>query len=87
MCVCQRNEQKRIKHSEKLKSSPRPPQNQGRKPREDFNQAAVRRVEEDAEKHCSSQSATGPTDLRTSVFSELQSAVKPCQHGSGSCRT
>jgi hypothetical protein len=33
------------------KSSHRPPQNQGKKPREDFNQAAVRIVEEAAEKH------------------------------------
>ncbi len=33
------------------KSSHRPPQNQGKKPREDFNQAAVRKVEEAAEKH------------------------------------
>ena len=33
------------------KLSRRPPQNQGRKPREDFNQAAVRIVEEAAEKH------------------------------------
>jgi hypothetical protein len=33
------------------KSSRRPPQNQGKKPREDFNQAAVRFVEEAAEKH------------------------------------
>ena len=33
------------------KSSRRPPQNQGKKPREDFNQAAVRIVEEAAEKH------------------------------------
>jgi hypothetical protein len=32
------------------KSSHRPPQNQGKKPREDFNQAAVRIVEEAAEK-------------------------------------
>jgi hypothetical protein len=54
MCVCQRNEQKPIKNSEKLldkKSSHRPPQNQGKKPREDINQAAVRIVEEAAEKH------------------------------------
>ena len=33
------------------KSSHRPPQNQGKKPREDFNQTAVRIVEEAAEKH------------------------------------
>ena len=33
------------------KSSRRPPQNQGKKPREDFNQAAVRIVEEAATKH------------------------------------
>jgi hypothetical protein len=33
------------------KSSHRPPQNQGKKPREDFDQAAVRIVEEAAEKH------------------------------------
>ena len=33
------------------KSSHRPPQNQGKEPREDFNQAAVRIVEEAAEKH------------------------------------
>jgi hypothetical protein len=33
------------------KSSHRPPQNQRKKPREDFNQAAVRIVEEAAEKH------------------------------------
>jgi hypothetical protein len=33
------------------KSSHRPPQNQGKRPREDFNQAAVRIVEEAAEKH------------------------------------
>ncbi len=33
------------------KSSHRPPQNQGKKAREDFNQAAVRIVEEAAEKH------------------------------------
>ena len=33
------------------RSSHRPPQNQGKKPREDFNQAAVRIVEEAAEKH------------------------------------
>jgi hypothetical protein len=33
------------------KLSHRPPQNQGKKPREDFNQAAVRIVEEAAEKH------------------------------------
>jgi hypothetical protein len=33
------------------KSSHRPPQNQGKKLREDFNQAAVRIVEEAAEKH------------------------------------
>jgi hypothetical protein len=33
------------------KSSHRPPQNQGKKPREDFNQAAVRIVEKAAEKH------------------------------------
>ena len=33
------------------KSSHRPPQNQGKKTREDFNQAAVRIVEEAAEKH------------------------------------
>jgi len=33
------------------KSSHRPPQNQGKKPREDFNQAAVRIVEEATEKH------------------------------------
>jgi hypothetical protein len=33
------------------KSSHRPPRNQGKKPREDFNQAAVRIVEEAAEKH------------------------------------
>ena len=33
------------------KSSHRPPQNQGKKPREDVNQAAVRIVEEAAEKH------------------------------------
>jgi len=33
------------------KSSHRPPQNQGKKPREDFNHAAVRKVEEAAEKH------------------------------------
>ena len=32
------------------KSSHRPPQNQGKKPREDFNHAAVRIVEEAAEK-------------------------------------
>jgi hypothetical protein len=33
------------------RSSHRPPQKQGKKPREDFNQAAVRIVEEAAEKH------------------------------------
>jgi hypothetical protein len=33
------------------KLSHRPPQNQGKKSREDFNQAAVRIVEEAAEKH------------------------------------
>lgn len=33
------------------KSSHRPPQNQGKKPREDFNQAAVRIVEEATQKH------------------------------------
>ena len=33
------------------KSSHRPPQNQGRKPREDFNQAAVRIAEQAVEKH------------------------------------
>jgi len=33
------------------KSSHRPPQNQGKEPREDFNQAAVRIVEEAAKKH------------------------------------
>jgi len=33
------------------KSSQRPPQNQGKKLREDFSQAAVRIVEEAAEKH------------------------------------
>jgi hypothetical protein len=33
------------------KSSRRPPQNQGKKPREDFNQAALRIVEEAATKH------------------------------------
>ncbi|MGC1650942.1 MAG: hypothetical protein WA741_34385 [Candidatus Sulfotelmatobacter sp.] len=33
------------------KSSHRPPQNQGKKPREYFNQAPVRIVEEAAEKH------------------------------------
>ena len=33
------------------KSSHRPPQNQGKKPREDFNQAAVRIVEGTSEKH------------------------------------
>jgi hypothetical protein len=33
------------------KSSHRPPQNQGKKPREAFNQAAVRIVEEADEKH------------------------------------
>ena len=33
------------------KSSHRPPQNQGNKQREDFNQAAVQIVEETAEKH------------------------------------
>ena len=33
------------------RSSHRPPKNQGKKPREDFNQAAVRIVEEEAEKH------------------------------------
>ena len=33
------------------RSSHRPPQNQGKKPREDFNQAAVRIVEQAAEKH------------------------------------
>jgi hypothetical protein len=33
------------------KLSHRPPQNQGKKSREDFNQAAVRIVEEAAKKH------------------------------------
>ena len=33
------------------KSSDRPPQNHGKRPREDFNQAAVWIVEEAAEKH------------------------------------
>jgi hypothetical protein len=33
------------------KSSQRPPQNQGKKAREDFSQAAVRIVEEATEKH------------------------------------
>jgi len=33
------------------KASHRPPQNQGKKPREDFSQAAVRIVEEATEKH------------------------------------
>jgi hypothetical protein len=33
------------------RSSHRPPQKQGKKPREDFNQTAVRIVEEAAEKH------------------------------------
>jgi len=56
MCVCHRNEQKPIKHSEKLIYSTRGrptvhQRNRGKKPREDFNQAAVRIVEEAAEKH------------------------------------
>ena len=33
------------------KASHRPPQNQGKEPREDFSQAAVRIVEEATEKH------------------------------------
>ena len=42
--------QREADHLEK-KASHRPPQNPGKKPREDFSQAAVRIVEEAAEKH------------------------------------
>jgi hypothetical protein len=62
MCVCPHNvrmSQKRTKADKAQReadlldkrSSHRPPQKQGKKPREDFNQAAVRIVEEAAEKH------------------------------------
>ena len=53
------------------KSSRRPPQNQGRKPREDFNQAAVRIVEEAAEKRQALAQQAGQASRATFCIAEL----------------